>query len=160
MITHTRLAETEQTNGQTKGAKMISQVKIDYHGVVVSKKNSKVIRVNRHTGQRFITSNDIAKRNEAEMVAQFREQTLGIFKAEEWSPCSLEFRMYEPDLKRRDLDNQITSVLDALVKAGVLVDDSITTVRGITVRLMGVAKDNPRVEVILTKEQGAVPCVE
>lgn len=139
--------------------KMISQLQIEYHGVVVSKKNSKVIRVNRRTGQRFITSNNIAKRNESDMVEQFALQTRGAFKAEDWSPCSLEFKIYEPDMKRRDLDNQITSVLDALVRAEVLLDDSIETVRGITVRLMGVSKSDPRVEVILTKEHGDVPCL-
>ncbi len=42
--------------------KMVTQLQIEYHGVVVSKKNSKVIRMNRHTGQRFITSNSVAKR--------------------------------------------------------------------------------------------------
>lgn len=138
---------------------MISQLQIEYHGVVVSKKNSKVIRVNRRTGQRFITSNNIAKRNESDMVEQFALQTRGAFKAEDWSPCSLEFKIYEPDMKRRDLDNQITSVLDALVKAEVIPDDGIETVRGIQVKLMGVCKSNPRVEVVLTKEQGEILCL-
>lgn len=153
LIIRTRRAER---NGKVE---MLSQLQLDYKGVVVSKKNSKVIRINRHTGQRFITSNDIAKRNEADMVEQFRLQARGAFRAEEWSPCTLEFRIYEPDNKRRDLDNQVTSVLDALVKAEVLVDDSISTVRGINVRLMGICKENPRVEVILTKETGDILCL-
>lgn len=138
---------------------MLQQLQIEYKGAVVSKKNNKVIRYNRHTGHRFITSNDMAKRNESDMVAQFRLRTRGAFKAEEWSPCSLEFRIYEPDMKRRDLDNQITSVLDALVKAEVIPDDGIETVRGIQVKLMGVCKSNPRVEVVLTKEQGEILCL-
>lgn len=58
---------------------MLQQLQIEYKGAVVSKKNNKVIRYNRHTGHRFITSNDMAKRNESDMVAQFRLQTRGAY---------------------------------------------------------------------------------
>lgn len=126
-----------------------------FSGVVVSKKNSKVIRLNHQTGQRFITSNSVAKQNEAAMVAQFREQVEQIkgYCATAMSPCAIEFRVWEPDYKRRDLDNQITSVLDALVKAEVLNDDSIGTLRGIMVNLEGIDPENPRVEIVIRKVQ-------
>ena len=129
------------------------KIRLWYSGVVVSKKNSKVIRINRHTGQRFITSNAIAKQNEADMVAQFREQILRIkgYRAGDIAPCSIDFHIWEPDNKRRDLDNQITSILDALVRAGVLDDDSIGNVRGFTVEYRGIDASEPRVEMVINK---------
>ena len=131
----------------------MGKIRLWYSGVVVSKKNSKVIRINRHTGQRFITSNAIAKQNELDMVTQFREQVAKLkgYSADVMSPCSIEFRIWEPDYKRRDLDNQITSILDALVRAEVLPDDSISTLRGITVNLIGFDPENPRVEIVISK---------
>lgn len=131
----------------------MKQLRLWFSGVVVSKKNSKVIRVNRQTGQRFITSNAVAKHNEVDMVAQFREQVAKIrgYDASEMSPCAIEFRIWEPDYKRRDLDNQITSILDALVKAEVLCDDSISTLRGIMVDLVGIDAKDPRVEIVISK---------
>lgn len=124
-----------------------------YRGVVVSKKNSKVIRVNRRTGARYITSNNLAKQNEADMVAQFREQILKIkgYRAGDIAPCSIDFHIWEPDNKRRDLDNQITSILDALVRADVLDDDSIGNVRGFTVEYRGIDAKEPRVELVINK---------
>lgn len=130
-----------------------SRLRLVFEGVVVSKKNSKVIRVNRRTGAHYITSNDIAKANEAEMVAQFREQVAKLrgFRAGEFAPCSLELKIWEPDLKRRDLDNQLTSILDALVKAEVIEDDSVDLVRGFVVEYGGVDAERPRVEIVVRK---------
>lgn len=137
---------------------MLKQLRLDYDGIVVSKKNSKVIRKNWHTGRSFITSNNISKRNEQDMILAFKQQIMGTSVAKDFAPCSIEIQITEPNLNRRDLDNQATSVLDALVRAGVLEDDSIKTVRSITVRLMGVDYEKPHTVVIITREEGEILC--
>lgn len=137
---------------------MISQLQLNYKGVVISKKNSKVIRKNRRTGRNYITSNDTAKRNEADMVASFMEQLKGAYTDKDLCPCSIAVTIYEPDAHRRDLDNQLTSIMDALVRAKVITDDSNRNVYGASVRLGGIDYDNPRAEIVITKEREIVLC--
>lgn len=131
---------------------MISQLQLNYKGVVISKKNSKIIRKDRRTGRSYITSNDTAKRNEADMVASFMEQIKGAYNNTDLCPCSIAVTIYEPDAHRRDLDNQLTSILDALVRAGVIADDSNTNVYGASVRYGGINRENPHADIVITKE--------
>lgn len=137
---------------------MIEQLRLDYRGVVISKKNSKVIRKDRRTGRSYITSNDTAKRNETDMIAAFMEQLKGAYSAKDLCPCSIAITIYEPDAHRRDLDNQLTSIMDALVRANVIFDDSNTNVYGMSIRLGGIDRENPRAEITLTKERESVLC--
>lgn len=135
---------------------MISQLQLNYKGVVISKKNSKVIRKDRRTGRSYITSNDTAKRNENDMIWSFKEQLAGAFTASDLCPCSVAVTLYEPDAHRRDLDNQLTSILDALVRAGVIVDDSTASVYGASVRYGGIDRENPHADITITKESESV----
>ncbi len=137
---------------------MISQLQLNYKGVVISKKNSKIIRKDRRTGRNYITSNDAAKRNEADMIWSFKEQLAGAFTAEDLCPCSVAVTIYEPDAHRRDLDNQLTSILDALVRAGVITDDSNANVYGVSVRYGGIDRENPRADIVITKESEGAIC--
>ena len=64
----------------------------------------------------------------------------------------LTFRWYEPD-RRRDLDNICFAkkfILDALVKNGILVNDSWQWVKGFTDEFF-IDKENPRIEVEIQK---------
>lgn len=126
---------------------MIDSINLVFYGTVFSKKNSKAIRYNPRTGRRFITSNDKAKQNEADMILQFKEQIAKIkdYDPKKMEPCDVVFGFWEPDRKRRDLDNQMTAVLDALVKAGVLSDDSLSVVQRISGQYMGIDAKNPQV---------------
>lgn len=137
---------------------MISQLQLNYKGVVISKKNSKIIRKNRRTGRNYITSNDTAKRNEADMVASFMEQLSGAYTDKDLCPCSIAVTIYEPDNHRRDLDNQLTSILDALVRARVITDDSNANIYGLSVRFGGIDRDNPRADIVITKESEGALC--
>lgn len=58
--------------------------------------------------------------------------------------CSVKLTVQQPDKRRRDLDNTIKPVLDALVFAGILIDDSLIDQ---LVVARGYSRDNPGVRV-------------
>lgn len=119
----------------------------DYYGQVTGKKNSKVISVNQHTGKPFVRMNDKAKAQEREMVENFTYD-LAYYKRkpEDFEDKRIEVRVevWNKDHRKHDLDNQLASILDALVKARVLPDDSQETVCKLTAEYKGVDKDDPR----------------
>lgn len=117
-----------------------------YNGVIYSKKNSKRIIRNWRTGKPLITSNDNAKWMEENMILQFTLQSRNYdYKFNQ--PLGISIRIWEKDKIRRDLDNQATSVLDALVRAGVIEDDSVRIVQKLNVELAGFDKKVPRAEI-------------
>ncbi len=68
---------------------------------------------------------------------------------------------FEPD-RRRDPDNIMTGqkfILDGLVAAGVLPNDSQKYIAGIVHRFR-VDRKNPRVEVVIEDYEGGKPCYE
>lgn len=121
---------------------MSKELKLIYRGRVLSKKNSKRIIRNPRTGKPMMISNRAAKDNENSMIDQFSAQTLS--QKSPIGECEIQIKVYEPNLQKRDLDNQATSILDALVGAEVIADDSIKCVKGITVHFAGVDRENPR----------------
>ena len=61
---------------------------------------------------------------------------------------------YAPDARRRDPDSLATlskSVLDAMVKVGRIPDDDHSHVHSVTLGPIVIARDNPRIEVVLTE---------
>lgn len=126
-----------------------------YHGIIYSKKNSKRIITNRRTGKPQIVSNRNAKEQEWLMALGFRRQALmqNGCMYDERSVCELKFdinvAMWQPDERKRDLDNQLTSILDGLVAAGVIPDDSNKYVTRLKVTNMGVDKKDPRAEIYI-----------
>lgn len=129
----------------------MTKIKLTYHGAVLSKKNTKQIIKNPRTGKPIIVSNKSAKANEGDMTDQFSLQTLK--QAAPVEKCKISIVIYEPNWQRRDLDNQTTSILDALVKAEVIKDDSIKCVVGLSIELGGIDKNNPRAEIVITEEK-------
>ena len=119
----------------------------DFFGQVTGKKNNKVISINQHTGRPFVRMNDKAKAQEREMIENFRyDLNFNKLRPEDFDDKRIEVivEFWNQDRRKHDLDNQVSTILDALVKAGVLPDDSQETVWKITAEYKGVDKDDPR----------------
>lgn len=124
-----------------------------YLGQVTSKKNNKVIAINRHTGRPFVRMNDLAKAQEREMVAIFKDDFLMQQMKREWFEgrrIEVVVEIWNKDARKHDLDNQLSTILDALTKAQVLPDDSQLTVAKVTAEYKGIDRDDPRAEITVT----------
>ena len=64
-------------------------------------------------------------------------------------PVSITIIVFWADRIRRDLDNAANSIMDALVKAQVIADDSFKYVDCIDLQYGGVDADNPRCEIYI-----------
>jgi Holliday junction resolvase RusA-like endonuclease len=128
---------------------MNKKITLTYRGAVLSKKNSKRVIRNRSNGKIMLVSNKAAKNNENDMTDQFRMQTLG--QTSPIEKCEISIALYEPNKQRRDLDNQATSILDSLVRAEVIQDDSYKCVVAVGVKFAGIDRKDPRAEITITE---------
>lgn len=127
---------------------------LTYSGEIYSKKNSKRIITNARTGRPQIISSERAKNQELEMVWSFRSQLQerGVrWEIGEDSELEVTVFIYQKDRRRRDLDNQLTAILDGLVAANITPDDSNKFVKMLTVAQVGIDKENPRAEIRITE---------
>lgn len=102
---------------------------------------TKACRANRYG------ANTMKKKNEAKVFEGIKRA--GLSKAGKY-PINLYIIWYEPN-RRRDIDNITFAtkfIQDALVKAGILEDDSQKYIVGVFHRVL-VDRDNPRIEVEL-----------
>ena len=87
------------------------------------------------------------------MAKEFQAQAAKAkWKASPDTTYEVSIFIWTKDRTRRDLDNQATSILDALVAAGVIPDDSMKYVISLQVEFMGVDKNDPRAEVVVRRE--------
>lgn len=99
--------------------------RLTIHGEAPSKKNS---RINTRSGRSF----------PGRRFSLWHESAVSVIKSQ-WKrepvkgPAEIIIAFFHKDRRRRDSDNQTSSVLDTLVDAGVLEDDSWRIVRRITV---------------------------
>lgn len=115
-------------------------MKIVTSGTTPSKKNS---RINTRSGRSFPSKRFSAW--EATAVPELQKQFKGL-KITGY-PISITMVSYNGDLRRHDLDNQCSSILDTLVKAGIIEDDNQKFVDTITLQYGGLDRENPRCEI-------------
>lgn len=134
-------------------------VKLTFHGVILSKKNRHII-----SAQGGIIPDSRARANESEMIQQFttqlREQGINdafmmtktgqILEANaKNTKYAIQFEIWRGNNIRRDLDNQITTLLDALTESFAIADDSHKYLKQIVAIDRGLDEENPRAEITI-----------
>lgn len=115
-------------------------------GETPSKKNS---RINTRSGRSF----------PSRKFSLWHGEAVSVIKRQ-WAKKPLErgvwliLSFYHKDSRRRDSDNQVSSILDTLVDAGVLQDDSWTIVRRISVANMLDPERKGRCEINIVEAAG------
>ncbi len=122
-------------------------MKLTISGNTPSQKNRKIISQNRATGRPFLRTAPQVKNWQAIAEIELREQFTG-FKVSDY-PISLNIVVYFDNLRRRDLDNALSTIMDALVAADIIEDDSNKFVESISISYGGIDKISPRAEVFL-----------
>jgi len=117
-------------------------MKLVIHETVPSKKNSRI--VNRKTGKSFPSK--IFTAWEKKVLPELKKQSQEPVTT---YPVGITMIFYNDNNRRHDLDNQASSVLDSLVKAGILEDDNQTKVETLQLQYGGIDKHNPRCEVFI-----------
>lgn len=120
--------------------------RIILYGRVPSKKNSKR-RIQRGTHIFMVPSQQHADWHEEQML-YLRGMWPKNLVLTSVKRCELVF--FAPDRRKADLSNKAESVMDLLVDAGVLKDDSWFVVPDLRLRLGGVDKEQPRVIIEVT----------
>ena len=141
-----------QEPGPKQRGKMKQELKLHFAGQVLAKKNRHtIIRI---AGRPVVRPDNEAKANEDEMVLQFRTQLLQterrgfIAKTKEQrilqakknrETYTVEIKIWQPNRIRRDLDNQASTIMDALTRAGAIADDCWQFVKKLTIEAGGVS---------------------
>lgn len=120
--------------------------KIIILGDVRSKKNSKQITYNPATGKRSIVSSEAFTVWETAALWQLKKS-----KSVRTYPIRVIMTFYAGTARKFDLDNVAASVLDVLKIGGIIIDDSIAYVPELILGFGGIDRNNPRVEIELTK---------
>ena len=116
-------------------------------GNTPSQKNRKIISVNRSTGRPFLRTAPKEKAWREMAVLELSSQFRG-YRVTDY-PIDLNIVFWYDSERRHDLDNAASSVMDALVEAGVIEDDAMKFVSCLTLQYGGVDKTNPRCEIHL-----------
>lgn len=121
-------------------------MKLTIKGTVPSLKNSKQI-FRTASGRPFITSSNKSKVWMQTAVTELQEQFRG-YNITDY-PISVTLVMFNKDRIRRDLDNQASTVLDAMRHSGVIADDDYKHIDCLTIQFGGIDKINPRCEIFI-----------
>lgn len=141
------------------------KILLTYRGIVLSKKNRHII--SRHGGvipdaKARANQQDIENQIAMQLRAQkytdafALDQAGRMLKAKRLNATyQVRFDIYAGNEIRRDLDNQTSTLLDALVEVGALPDDSTKFLKTIVIRHMGLDRTNPRAEITIVIEEDA-----
>lgn len=143
---------------------MKQELRLHFEGQILAKKNRHTIM--RVGGRSIVRPDNEAKANEDDMVDQFRMQLLQterrgfiagtkeqrILQARrDHETYTVEIAITEPNRIRRDLDNQASTLMDALTRAGAIADDCWQFVKKLVVEAAGVSP-TPGADIKITIE--------
>lgn len=133
-------------------------VDITYYGQTLSKKNRHI-----PNGRGGITIDKSARANQANIVEQIEPKLrkAGIetylnpnARKADWlaskRKAQVSVLFIDDSHRRRDLDNQLTTIMDALKEAGAIPDDDKRFISGVGAFDGGVDTENPRAEISIT----------
>lgn len=112
------------------------EIKLMLTGETPSKKNS---RINTRSGRSFPNKRYTNWHKHAKSEILQQVQTVPMFE----DSCSLNIVFFHGDLRRRDSDNMVSSILDLLVDSKIISDDNWQIIRRIEVDNF-YDKNNPR----------------
>lgn len=111
-----------------------------------AKKNGQKIIINRLTKKPMIIQGEKYLKYERDCGKFLNKHKINI----DYS-INLKIEFYVPDRRKRDIANYIEAIQDILVKYEVLKDDNYNIVYSLDGTRMYVDKENPRVEIEITK---------
>lgn len=117
-------------------------------GQVPAQKNAKRMAINKRTGKPFPVTAKAVKEWQNDVSKQLLSQYKGCADGK----VTIAYEFFVKDNRRRDLDNMIASVNDALVKAGLLIDDDWQHL-AIGAADAEIDTKNPRVEIWIGEEE-------
>jgi Holliday junction resolvase RusA-like endonuclease len=120
---------------------------ITIYGQVPSQKNAKRMAINKRTGKPFPVTEKRVKEWQDNVHLQLTTQ----FKGCADSKVTAVYTFFVKDDRRRDIDNMIASVNDALVKAGLLADDDWQHL-AIGAADAEIDRSNPRCEIWMAED--------
>lgn len=122
-------------------------MKLTILGQTPAQKNSKQIFYNKATGKPFITSNDTVKSWQKTAALQlnsmYQRDTIT-------SRVKVDYYFYVKDNRKRDIDNMVASINDALQAGGILEGDNWQLLE-IGSAKAEIDKENPRAEITITE---------
>lgn len=121
-------------------------MKIRLYGQVPAQKNSKQVAYNRRTGKPFIMSSQKIKDWQANIKQQLMLQNLQTLSG----PVKIDISIINQDKRPRDLDNQLSSILDSLKNNGVIEDDNYSIVRDIHISFDKISRQDCGAEIEIT----------
>ena len=116
-------------------------------GNVKAKKNNKTMAVNKKTGKMFPMTDKATAEYIKSAILQLKTQFAG-YQITQY-PINVQMVFYYPTKHRKDIDNSTSTILDCMVKAGVIKDDDVQHVNELYCFFGGYDKENPRVEILL-----------
>ena len=122
-------------------------MKLTILGQTPAQKNSKQIFYNKATGKPFITSNDTVKSWQKTAAIQLNS----MYQRDTFTKrVVVDYYFYVKDNRKRDIDNMVASINDALQAGGILEGDNWQLLE-IGSAKAEIDKENPRAEITITE---------
>ena len=123
----------------------MEKVEIFLKGVIPAQKNSKQIAYNRRTGKPFVMSSKRVKDWQDDMAEVLDILNIQPIKG----PVEINCKFVHKDKRKKDLDNEFTSVCDLLKNNNIIEDDNCFILRKFIVEFGGIDKENPGVYITI-----------